>query len=97
MRGYELSPEALADLQDIWVYIAKDNLAAADQLESDIYEACALLVKSPQLGHKRTDLTREPVLFWPVRGHYLVIYLLATKPLKVVRILHAGRDARASL
>ena len=49
------------------------------------------------MGHKRPDLTDEPVLFWPVRGHYLVIYQRATKPLKVARILHAARDARKEI
>jgi hypothetical protein len=31
----------------------------------------------------------EPVLFWPVRGLYLVIYLAETEPLKIVRILRS--------
>jgi len=66
MNGYELSPEAQNDLQEIWVHIAQDNPAAADKLEEDIYEACELLAKNPHLGHKRRDLTSEPVLFWPV-------------------------------
>jgi plasmid stabilization system protein ParE len=93
MKGYELSEEALADLQDIWGYIARDNPSAADNLESEIYQACEFLAKNPRLGHKRPDLTDEPVLFWPVRGHYLVIYLRESKPLKIVRVLHASREA----
>src|SRR5476649_2364336 len=97
MKGYELAPEALADLQEIWVYIASDNPTAADKLEADIYRACALLAKNSRLGHKRPDLTDEPVLFWPVRGHYLVIYQRETQPLQVVRILHAARDVKEQL
>ena len=46
MKGYELSPEATDDLQEIWVYIANDNPAAADKLEGDIYAACELLAKN---------------------------------------------------
>jgi len=75
MNGLRLSPEARDDLQEIWVYIAQDNPAAADKREGDIYAACELLAKSPHLGHKRPDLTEEPVLFWPVRERYWVIYL----------------------
>jgi len=97
MKGYELSPEAMADLQEIWIYIASDNPTAANKLEDDIYKACELLAKNPRLGHKRPDLTDEPVLFWPVRGHYLVIYQRVTQLLKVARILHAGRDAREQI
>ena len=55
MNGYELSPEAQNDLQEIWIHIAQDNPAAADKLEEDIYEACELLAKNPHLGHKRPD------------------------------------------
>jgi len=49
MKGYELSSEALADLQEIWVHIAVDNPSAADKLEAEIYQACELLVKIPVL------------------------------------------------
>jgi plasmid stabilization system protein ParE len=97
MKGYELSPEATDDLQEIWIYIANDNPAAADKLEEDIYAACELLAKNPRLGHRRSDLTDEPVLFWPVRGQYVVIYLPDTEPLKIVRILQGARNASAQL
>jgi antitoxin ParD1/3/4/toxin ParE1/3/4 len=97
MKGYELSPEARDDLQEIWIYIAGDNLAAADQLEADIYKACEVLAGNPRLGHKRPDLTDEPVRFWPVRGQYLVIYQHDTQPLKIVRILHGAREASSQL
>jgi plasmid stabilization system protein ParE len=97
MKGYELSPEARDDLQEIWVYIASDNPSAADKLEEDIYAACELLSKNPHVGHKRPDLTDEPVRFWPIRGQYLVIYLPDTEPLKIVRILHGARDASSQL
>jgi toxin ParE1/3/4 len=94
MKGYELSPEATDDLQEIWVYIANDNPTAADKLEDDIYAACELLAKNPRLGHRRLDLTDEPVLFWPVRGQYIVIYLFDTKLLKIVRILQGPATPR---
>ena len=46
MKGYELSPEARNDLQEIWVYIARDNPGAVDKLEEDIYTACELLPRT---------------------------------------------------
>lgn len=72
-------------------------MAAADKLEADIYTACDMLAQNPGLGHQRPDLTDEPVLFWPVREQYLVIYRRETQPLKIVRILHGARDASAEL
>ena len=97
MRAWEFSPEAKGDLQEIWLYIATDNPAAADKIEAEIYTVCDLLAQNPGLGHKRRDLTDEPVLFWPVRGRYLVIYQRESEPLKVVSILHGARDAQAEL
>ena len=97
MKDYELSPEARDDLQQIWVYIASDNPAAADKIEAEIYKMCELLADNPRLGHKRPDLTDEPVLFWAVRGQYLVIYQQETQPLTIVRILHGARDAASQL
>jgi len=97
MKGYELSPEARDDLQEIWVYIAAANVGAADKLEADIYKACEILAENPSIGHKRADLTDEPVLFWPVRGRYLVIYQREARPLKIVRILRGARDASSEL
>ena len=68
MKGYELSPEATDDLQEIWVYIANGNPSAADKLEDDIYAACELLAKNPRLGHRRPDLTTNPSCFGRCEG-----------------------------
>lgn len=92
MTGYKFSPEARDDLQEIWAYIADDNIQAADKLEQDVYTACALLAGNPYAGHKRSDLTDELVRFWPVRGYYLIVYLPEIEPLKFVRILHGARN-----
>jgi toxin ParE1/3/4 len=97
MKDYELSPEATDDLQEIWSFIASDNPAAADKLEADICDACEALARNPRLGHRRTDLTGEPVHFFTVRGHYLVIYQQASQPLTIARILHGSRDASLEL
>ena len=44
-----------------------------------------------------SDLTDEPVRFWPVRGQYIVIYLPGIEPLKIVRILQGARNASVQL
>ena len=97
MNDFVFSPEARDDLQEIWCYIARDNPGAADRLEADIYAACEKLARQPRLGHRRKDLTSEPVLFWRVRNVYLIVYLQKTPPLSIVRILHGTRDIPAEL
>jgi len=39
MSGYALHPEAFADVDDIWEYLAEDNIEAADRLVDDIFGA----------------------------------------------------------
>jgi plasmid stabilization system protein ParE len=36
MFPYVLSPDVLQDLQDIWDFIAADNMPAADKLEDGV-------------------------------------------------------------
>jgi plasmid stabilization system protein ParE len=38
MSGFVLHPEAYTDLDDIWEYIADDNLDAADRVLEEIYQ-----------------------------------------------------------
>lgn len=52
-----LSPEALIDLDEIWLFIAKDSIDAADRTEDDIRSAMRLLASQPNIGHNRPDLT----------------------------------------
>lgn len=90
------SPEARLDLMEIWEYIARDNVDAADRVEQQIQEAVSLLARHPELGHLRPDLTSKPVRFWAVYS-YLVVYDPNTRPLEVVRILSGYRDIAALL
>lgn len=77
MSGYVLGVDADLDLDEIWEYIAADNIDAADSLDPErwiqkLFDAFDALGRTPGMGHRREDLTPHPVLFWPV-GAYLVI------------------------
>jgi len=54
MSGYVFHPEAFADLDEIWEYIAEDNPEAADRVIEDIREAIRSLVQNPHKGHWRS-------------------------------------------
>ena len=63
MSGFVLHPQAYADVNDIWEYIAADNLDAADRIVEEIYGAIKSLVLFPQRGRRRSELTSRPVRF----------------------------------
>jgi len=74
MSGYAFHPEAFADLDEIWEYIAEDNVDAADRVLVDIHSTLTTLAGSPQIGHRRPDLTTRPLRFHVVREAYLIAY-----------------------
>lgn len=41
MSGFVLHPDAVADLEEIWGFIAAENLRAADGVLKDTHEAIA--------------------------------------------------------
>lgn len=91
-----LSRAALTDLEEIWLYIAADNVTAADLLLDELYEHITRLAAQPGLGHLREDLCSESLRFWPVR-HYLIIYRVPEQQIEVVRVLSGYRNIKALL
>ncbi len=81
MSGFVLHPEAYADLDEIWEYIANDNLDAADRVLDEIYQTVRSLLAFPRQGHARPDLSTKPLRFHPVRD-YVIAYAANEDPLK---------------
>ena len=93
MSRFVLAPAAEEDIFEIWCYLAKEvDVSFVDRVEKQIFDAFAVLSASPGSGHRREDLTPNPVLFFRVFPHqYLIIYKPGS-PLEVVGVLHAKRD-----
>ena len=77
MTGYAFHPDAFADLDEIWEYIAQDNIDAADRVLADIHTVLRTLGASPHIGHRRPDLTARPLRFhrrpaFPLRAQHLL-------------------------
>jgi toxin ParE1/3/4 len=47
MKRFVLHPEAYTDLDEVWEYIASDNVDAADRTREEIYDAIGKLVPFP--------------------------------------------------
>jgi antitoxin ParD1/3/4/toxin ParE1/3/4 len=90
VSGYVLSTDADLDLDEIWEYIA------ADRWITKLFEAFEALAEAPGMGHRRSDLTTHPVLFWPV-GAYLIIYQVReNRPTEIVAVTQGSRRVPSS-
>ena len=96
MSRFVLSSEARSDLKEIQNYIAEDSTEAARRVLAGIRNAIRELARMPRMGHRRTDLTKKDVLFWPT-GPYLIIYRVEHSILQVVVVLHGRRNVRRLL
>jgi plasmid stabilization system protein ParE len=91
VKPVRFTPLAEADLVEIVDFVAEEaGPERADRVLSDILLAVERLSDRPRLGHLRTDLTDDDVLFWSVRG-FLIVYR-AEKPLEIVRVISGRRD-----
>jgi plasmid stabilization system protein ParE len=91
MSGYRFHPEAEADLDAIWEFIAEDSLEAADRMIDAIGATIEALVPFPHQGHRRPDLTARPLRF-TTAGNYLIAYAPDKRPLWVVAVMHGRRS-----
>src|ERR1700737_2425682 len=73
MSGFVLHPDAYADLQQIWDYIAADSRNVATRVLEEIYQVIRALVRSPHIGDRRPDLASEPLRFHPVRDFLIAL------------------------
>jgi plasmid stabilization system protein ParE len=96
MKRFILTPRAEQDLSDIWDYIAGDNVEAAGRVLDTLEKAMERLAKNPGLGHMREELADRRHRFFLVYS-YLIVYRFETKPLQVIRVLHAARDVQTIL
>jgi antitoxin ParD1/3/4/toxin ParE1/3/4 len=96
MKRFILTPRARQDVNDIWDYIANDNIEAADRVLDALDNAMLKLAKNPGIGHRRDELTDQRHRFLLVYSH-LIVYRHETKPIQIIRVLHAARDVQSIL
>jgi toxin ParE1/3/4 len=90
MPKIERTARAEEDLIDIWVYIAHDDIRAADRVLEEIEHRFFLLADQPRLGRERPDIAQE-LRYLPVR-RYLILYREIPGGIEVVRVVHGARD-----
>lgn len=95
MSGYVLGADADFDLDEIWEYIAADNIEAADRWVGKLLR---LKPSGIRLGGAISGKTSPPMrfLFWPV-GAYLIICRADRRPTEIVAVTQGSRDIPAFL
>ena len=96
MKAYDFHPEAESDINAIWDYIAEDSIEATGGVLDALEDAMGKLAKTPGIGHWREELTDKRHRLFLVHS-YLIVYRHETKPLQIIRVLHAARDVQNAL
>jgi toxin ParE1/3/4 len=93
MARLGIAPAAVADLEEIWLYIAADNVRRADAFLDRIDDRLRLLAIRPHMGRRRPELG-EGIHSWAI-GRYVVFYRPLSDGIEVARVLHGARDIRS--
>jgi toxin ParE1/3/4 len=94
--AHRLAPQASADLDDIWYYVAKESgsLEVANRLIDSITDRFFLLARHPYLGRSRSEDFGIGSRSFPV-GEYVIVYCVEDGDVLVLRVAHGGRDIEA--
>ena len=94
MSRVVLSPAALRDLEDIWLYIAQDGPKNADRIVDQLLAICRdTLAPTPAIGRMRDEL-EVGLRSFPAQNH-LVFYRPIENGVAIVRVVHGRRDLLA--
>jgi len=96
--AHRLAPEAEAELDDIWYYVAKESgsIEIADRLIDSLTERLFLLARHPSVGRRRDDDLRPGLRSFPV-GEYVIIYRIEGDDALILHIVRGSRDIKALL
>jgi toxin ParE1/3/4 len=94
--AHRLAPEAEADMDDIWCYIARKSgsLEIADRFIEFLSDRFYLLANHPYIGRRRDHELRTGLRSLPVRD-YIILYRIEEDDVLILRILHGSRDIKA--
>ena len=94
--AHRVSPEAEADLDGIWVYIATESgsLDIADRFVDSLTDRFFLLSTNPYIGRRRDDDLRPGLRSFPV-GEYVIIYRIDDEEVIILHIVRGSRNIEA--
>jgi len=92
MSRFAVGERAIADMDEIWSYIARDNPEAAQRQTRRFFDRFEQLARQPDIGESIGYLTAG--LRRSLVGNYVVYYEIETDHVRIRRVIHAARDVR---
>ena len=94
MSVFRLSPEAEAELDDIWLHIARESgsVDVASRVVDTITDRFWLLAQYPYIGRSRDEDLRPGLRTFPA-GDYLIVHRVEDDGVVLVlHVVHGNRD-----
>ena len=93
---YQLTPKALADLDDIWRYSAERwSVDQADLYIDDLTRIFELLVSMPEMARERHEF--HPPVHIHSHAQHLIVYTMQVGMVLIIRILGGKQNWKAIL
>jgi len=95
MKRVRVTHDAERDLDEICLYIARDNIDAANRFVEELILRFPLLAASPRMGRSRDEL--KPNLRSHSVGNYVIYYREIHGCVSILRVVHGARDPKRAL
>jgi toxin ParE1/3/4 len=94
--AHRVAPRAEADLDDIWVYVAKESgsVDVATRLVESITGRFSFLATFPYAGRVRDEDFGIGSRSFAV-GEYVIVYCVEAQDVFILRVVHGRRDLEA--
>jgi toxin ParE1/3/4 len=91
--AHRVTPHAETDLDDIWLYVARDSgsIEVASRLIDSITQRFLFLADFPHAGRTRDDVFGTGTRSFAV-GEYVIVYCVVGSDVFILRVVHGRRD-----
>lgn len=87
-------PRAEQDIEDIFVFIAQQNIYAGLNFLAEIANSFITIANNPFIGAKRDSNVSKllDVRIWPVKSYekYLIYYNTQNSVIEIIRVIHSS-------
>lgn len=94
MSGFRLSPEAEAELDAIWIRIARESgsIDIATRVVEGITERFWLLARCPYMGRRRDHDLRPGLRSFAADDYVIIHRIIEDEAVLILHVAHGSRD-----